>query len=64
MSELQVVLSAAGLFIVRIGIPVMVLVALGVLIDRWQTHREAEAMAVQQPATQAATESDSKHKAA
>jgi hypothetical protein len=33
-------LSVAVLFLLRIGIPVMLLVGLGILIDRWQSKRE------------------------
>lgn len=42
MDEIMMVLSIAGLFLIRVGIPVILLVALGVLIDRWQSKREAE----------------------
>ncbi len=35
------ILSVAALFFVRIGIPVLVLTALGIIVDRWQTKREA-----------------------
>ncbi len=42
MAELSTVLAVLGLFMLRIGVPVVVLVTLGVLIDRWQTRREAE----------------------
>ena len=44
MDEILSVLSVAGLFLVRVGLPVLVLVVLGILIDRWQTGREAEAL--------------------
>jgi hypothetical protein len=34
------VLSVVGLFMLRIGVPVLLLVALGIVIDRWQSRRE------------------------
>lgn len=36
------ILAIAGLFLVRVGIPLMVLIVLGLLIDRWQTRRNQE----------------------
>ena len=43
------VLGVAGLFLLRIGLPVTVLVILGILIDRWQTGREDDAMRMYKP---------------
>ena len=40
MDDLLMVLSVAGLFLLRIGVPVLLLVGLGLLIDRWQSKRE------------------------
>jgi hypothetical protein len=40
MDGVLAVLSVVGLFLLRIGVPVLLLVALGILIDRWQTRRE------------------------
>jgi hypothetical protein len=40
MDELLMILSVAGLFLLRIGVPVILLVGLGILIDRWQSKRE------------------------
>ena len=40
MEQVGLVLSVALMFIVRIGIPVIVLITLGVMIDRWQSKRE------------------------
>lgn len=40
MDELITTLAVAALFLIRIGVPVMLLVGLGVLIDRWQSKRE------------------------
>jgi hypothetical protein len=40
MDGILAVLSVAGLFMLRIGVPVLVLVALGILVDRWQTRRD------------------------
>lgn len=43
------VLTVIGLFVLRIGVPIMLLVGLGLLIDRWQTHRAAAVRRMQQP---------------
>jgi hypothetical protein len=40
MEQLVMILSVAALFFIRMGIPVIVLITLGVLIDRWQSKRE------------------------
>lgn len=40
MQDLGLVLSVAVMFLLRIGIPVLLLIALGAIIDRWQTARE------------------------
>lgn len=42
MDELITTLVVAVLFLIRIGVPVVLLVGLGVLIDRWQSKREAD----------------------
>ena len=42
MAEMSSVLAVLGLFMLRIGLPVVVLITLGILIDRWQSRREAE----------------------
>ena len=42
MDDLLLTLSVIVLFLVRIGVPMIVLVALGVLIDRWQSHRKTQ----------------------
>jgi hypothetical protein len=42
MEQLLLVVSVAVMFIVRIGIPVILLLAIGILIDRWQSKREQE----------------------
>ena len=39
MSDIQLILSVIGLFFIRIGIPVLLLVILGTLIDRWQRNQ-------------------------
>jgi hypothetical protein len=41
MQEISLILEVALLFFLRIGFPVLALIALGVVIDRWQTRREA-----------------------
>jgi hypothetical protein len=40
MAELSSVLAVLGLFMLRIGVPVVFLITLGILIDRWQSRRE------------------------
>ena len=40
MDDIGLVLSVIALFLLRIGVPVILLVSLGVLIDRWQSKRE------------------------
>lgn len=42
MQEIQLIVSVAVMFFLRIGIPLLVLIVLGTLIDRWQTNRENE----------------------
>ena len=40
MEQLLLTLSIAALFLLRLGVPVIVLITLGVVIDRWQSKRE------------------------
>ena len=40
MDQLLLTLSIAALFLLRIGVPVVVLIAVGMVIERWQSHRE------------------------
>ena len=40
MTDITMVLSVAGLFLIRVGIPVLALVTVGILVDRWQSKRE------------------------
>jgi hypothetical protein len=49
MEQVLLVVSVAVMFIIRIGVPVILLLSLGILIDRWQSRREKE---VQQELTQ------------
>lgn len=42
MVELQTVVTVIVLFMIRIGIPLALLVGLGVLIDRWQSKRQGD----------------------
>ena len=37
------ILTVVALFLARIGIPLILLIAVGTLIERYQTRREAEA---------------------
>lgn len=38
----MLVISAMGLILLRIGVPLVLLVTVGLLIDRWQTRRMQE----------------------
>ena len=38
MNDIVLILEVIGLFLLRIGIPLILLVTLGTLIDRWQTR--------------------------
>ncbi len=40
MEQLLLTLSIAVLFLLRLGVPMIVLITLGVIIDRWQSRRE------------------------
>jgi hypothetical protein len=40
MDQLLLTLSIVALFLVRLGIPVILLISIGVVIDRWQSKRE------------------------
>jgi hypothetical protein len=70
MDGVLAVLSVIGLFMLRIGVPVLLLVALGILIDRWQTRRDEYidqrygTMTESQPAEQEAEEEERARKAA
>jgi hypothetical protein len=70
MDGVLAVLSVIGLFMLRIGVPVLLLVALGILIDRWQTRRDEHidqrygTMPAAQPAEQEAEEEERARKAA
>lgn len=37
---MEEILSVAGLFLLRVGLPIVLLVILGVVVDRWQNKRE------------------------
>ena len=52
MNDITVILEVAAMFLVRIGLPVMALVTLGILIERWQTKRETELVQMQKPTAQ------------
>lgn len=41
MADFGLVLSVILLFVVRIGIPLIVLIAIGTFIDRWQQKRRS-----------------------
>lgn len=40
MEQLLTIISVAALFLIRIGVPVIILITLGILVDRWQSKRE------------------------
>lgn len=44
MSEVELVISVIGLFMVRIGLPLIALVSLGTIVERWQRkfHEKAQ----------------------
>lgn len=42
MESILLVLSVVALFLVRVGIPVILLIVLGIVIERWQRSRENE----------------------
>ncbi len=44
MNEIREVLSIAGLFFLRIGVPLLILLVIGTLIDRAYRRREAKDM--------------------
>lgn len=37
---MEAILSVAALFILRVGLPIVLLVLLGVVVDRWQKRRD------------------------
>lgn len=43
MEQLLLTISVAALFLLRIGVPVVMLITLGVVIDRWQAKRDQKA---------------------
>ena len=45
------VLAVAGMFFVRVGLPIILLVLLGLLVDRWQRNREEHIRQYYQPNT-------------
>lgn len=42
MADVGLVVSVVFLFVIRIGIPVILLIALGTFIDRWQRQRHEQ----------------------
>ncbi len=42
MEELLATVGVVALFLIRVGVPVLALVGIGILIDRWQSNREKE----------------------
>jgi len=40
MNELTSILGVTAMFLLRVGLPIVLLVILGIAIDRWQTKRE------------------------
>jgi hypothetical protein len=50
MLEIGTILAVVALFMVRVGLPIILLIALGLLIDRWQSKRNDEIKQMQMPA--------------
>lgn len=46
MNDIITILTVIGLFLIRIGIPLILLVAIGTLIERHQTRQRAEMMKI------------------
>lgn len=42
MYELELIASITALFLVRIGLPMLALVIVGVLVDRWQSAHSSD----------------------
>ena len=42
MDELLVALGVAIMFFIRVGVPVLALIIIGVMVDRWQSSRESD----------------------
>lgn len=42
MNEMQLTMSVVVLFVARIGLPMLVLIGSGILIDHWQSHRHSQ----------------------
>lgn len=40
MEQVLLTISIAALFLLRIGVPVIILITLGVVVDHWQANRE------------------------
>ncbi len=40
MESISLTVTVLVMFLIRIGIPILLLIILGTLIDRWQTARE------------------------
>ena len=49
MGDLMLTLGVVGLFAVRIGLPMLVMIGIGVGIDRWQTRRHQRALSQLHP---------------
>ena len=43
MTEIGLAISVIVIFLIRIGIPLLLLVALGIVIDRWQRRLHEDA---------------------
>ena len=50
MADLSTIFTVLGLFMLRIGAPVLVLFGLGMLIERWQGRQRAKAQYDHDPA--------------
>ncbi len=39
MNEIQLAVGVVALFVARIGLPMLTLIVIGIMIDRWQSMR-------------------------
>ena len=43
MNEIQLAVGVVALFVARIGLPMLILIVIGILVDRWQSKRNQDA---------------------
>lgn len=64
MNEGLAILTVIGLFLFRIGIPLILLIALGTLLEKHQTRQRAEMMKIHKLYTELEEEENESQKAA